>query len=119
MEILIGYTGKVMLELKLNQLQHHADAHNAMMVPASCCEPAFMSSEHWILFTSSYYMCFMSLIELLHNYANYGTGGNFEVDHFECINKQTYHIHMYTSYTVVSYMYIFTCTCANYTGHLQ
>ena len=118
MENLIGYAAEVMLELKLNQLQHHANARNAMMMPASYCDPAFMSSERWILFTSSYYMCFMSHIELLHNYVNYGTGGNFEVDHFKCINKQTYmytctHVHMYTSYTVISYMYTFTCTCAN------
>ena len=84
-----------MFELKLNQLQHYADARNAMMVPASCCEPAFMTSEHWILFTSSYYSYVLyepywtaaQLQELQNGY------GNFEVDHFKCINKQTY---MYT-----------------------
>ena len=43
-DILIGWTlanaGDIMLELNLSQLQHHPDARNAMLVPASYCEPS-------------------------------------------------------------------------------
>ena len=57
-------TGEVTLELNLSQLQHHANVHDTMLVPASYCEPVFVSAEHWTLFDSSYHMCFLSHIEL-------------------------------------------------------
>ena len=76
--MLVRYTCNARVELE--STQRHTDTHDAMLVPASYCEPAFTSTEHWTLFTSSCYMCFMSHIELLLNYVNYGTDDNFEID---------------------------------------
>ena len=93
--MLVRYTCNARVELE--STQHHTDTRDAMLVLASYCEPAFTSTEHWTLFTSSCYMYFMSHIELLLNYVNYGTAGNFEIDANTLnvwTNKHT-HIHEY------------------------
>ena len=72
---MLANAGEVTLKLNLSQLQYHTDAYHTMLVPASYCEPAFVRVAHWTLLASSYYMWFMSHIELLNNYVNYGIGG--------------------------------------------